>query len=89
MISKSGVDKSAPVTVGVTFHMPIPKSKRKKVAIGDPHTIRPDLDNLLKLTTDASNGLLFVDDSQIHSISASKVYGDVPMTVLTIEYGVV
>jgi crossover junction endodeoxyribonuclease RusA len=34
-----------------------------------------DVDNLLKLVTDALNGVAFVDDEQIEDISATRVYG--------------
>jgi Holliday junction resolvase RusA-like endonuclease len=33
---------------------------------------KPDLDNLLKLLMDASNGLLFSDDAQLTNISVKK-----------------
>lgn len=38
------------------------------------HMVRPDLDNLIKAITDAANGLLWEDDSQIAELTASKKY---------------
>ena len=35
---------------------------------------RPDIDNLAKMIMDAVNGVLFVDDSQVVYLSATKQY---------------
>lgn len=37
---------------------------------------RGDVDNYAKLVLDACNGLFYVDDSQIHTLTASKSYDD-------------
>lgn len=37
---------------------------------------RPDLDNLVKLVTDALNGLAYMDDSQIKQLQAVKIEPD-------------
>ena len=42
------------------------------------HTKKPDLDNLVKLVLDAYNGVLYDDDSQIISLSLSKMYSSTP-----------
>lgn len=66
-----------PVTVQLVFHMPIPSSwskKRQKEAVGQPHTSRPDLDNLVKTVLDALNGFLYRDDSQICELVVRKEY---------------
>lgn len=58
----------------VTFVLPMPKSwsKRKRAELdGQPHTQKPDLDNLVKALADAC----FEDDSTIHTIAARKVWG--------------
>lgn len=65
---------SVPVSLEVVFHMPIAKSlsKTKQTAmLGEPHTQRPDLDNLVKIF-DALNGLIWKDDTQIWKIHAEK-----------------
>lgn len=38
------------------------------------HVARPDLDNLGKLFTDACNGIIYDDDSQIYSMGLRKFY---------------
>ena len=58
----------------VTFTIELPKSmslKQKKLRIGQPHMLRPDLDNLLK----ALNDCLMDEDSSIHYIVCKKVWG--------------
>lgn len=71
-----------PIPYRVTFYLPIPKSwskKRKAEAEGEPHTQRPDKDNLEKAFLDA----LFPDDSHVWSGWAEKRWSSVPR----IEYG--
>lgn len=69
-----------PIRLLVTFVMPIPASYSKKAKEAclngsTSHTKTPDIDNLLKSLTDAMNGIVYVDDSQITSIQAMKTYG--------------
>jgi Holliday junction resolvase RusA-like endonuclease len=59
-----------PLDVNVQFTFAAPKSLKRR-----SHTVRPDLDNLIK-GLDALNGLVWVDDSQIQTIRATKHYGD-------------
>lgn len=70
---------SGPIRLRIVF---ILSHKKKKEAY---HTKKPDLDNLIKMPLDAGNGILWVDDKQIVSIDAIKIYGEEPRTVLTIE----
>lgn len=53
------------------------------------HTTRKDIDNLQKFVFDAFNGHYYVDDCQIVSVSANKIYVDrlydKPLTEITIE----
>jgi Holliday junction resolvase RusA-like endonuclease len=72
-----------PIILYVSFYFPIPASaKRKKqpdkIVHGDPHMIRPDLDNLVKAILDGLNTVAFVDDKQIVGIYARKMYGITP-----------
>lgn len=47
---------------------------------------KPDLDNYIKLVSDALNGVVFADDSQIVAIEAAKRYAAMPgMTVRVME----
>lgn len=63
-----------PVKAHITFIMPMPKSwsgKKKDREDGQPHTCKPDLDNLLKALLDA----LYADDGHIHDIRVNKIWG--------------
>nr|WP_262336409.1 RusA family crossover junction endodeoxyribonuclease [Limosilactobacillus fermentum] len=46
-------------------------------------TVKPDLDNYIKSTFDALNGILWVDDNLIISLEAKKYYAEQPH--LTVE----
>lgn len=78
-----------PVDVKLAVICAVPKSwsKRRQAAalcnLTRPSG-RPDLDNVLKLLTDAMNGVVYRDDAQIVHLSASKRYGPQPMTVVTV-----
>ena len=76
-----------PLGVRMLFVMPIPKSLSKKKheeLLGERHTKKPDLDNLVKAVLDGLNGTAFEDDSRIHRIMAIKEYGDEPRVVVTL-----
>lgn len=77
--------------VDLTFFVGIPSSWTKKKRIGaSVGKIRPiskklgDLDNMVKCVTDAISGLVYVDDSQIVNLGASKYYSDTPRCVLKV-----
>lgn len=62
---------SLPQPCRVIFHMPLPKKmgqRARQSMLGKPHTIKPDLDNLLKAICDA----VLMDDSRLWSIHAEK-----------------
>lgn len=93
------IDKGLPVSIDVTFYMPIPKSgkitvvdpytsKRKQVEVveGRPHIFTPDADNLIKGLFDALNKIAWADDNQVYEIKSRKVYSDYPGIELGIEY---
>jgi Holliday junction resolvase RusA-like endonuclease len=66
-----------PIRLQVMFHFKIPKSytkkKRQELEIGNfLHTVKPDLDNCVKLLCDSLNGIAFVDDAQICDQVISK-----------------
>lgn len=78
-----------PLSLQITFFMPIPKStskvKKKQMINGViAHIKRPDLDNLQKFLFDCMNGLIFKDDSQIVAIHARKIYAENPGTFVRI-----
>ena len=79
------------------FYMPYPKAWFKQKA-GKPsdilkdkykniklHSIKPDLDNLVKMIADIIQPQMIHDDSQIYWISAVKLYAIIPRTEVIIE----
>ena len=73
------------ICLHLTFYMPRPKShyrtgKRSHVRKAKApvfHSVKPDLDNLVKLISDCiGNRTFIVDDSQICALSAIKVYSN-------------
>ena len=64
------------IEICITFYLHRPQRLKKRTSPPDaiPHDKRPDIDNLIKLFVDASNGILFFDDSQIFRIVACKYY---------------
>lgn len=73
---------AGPVLLKMVAIFPIPTSwSRKKRAAALAGTVRPtvkpDLDNILKLT-DALNGVVWRDDAQVVTGTQMKVYGERP-----------
>lgn len=65
---------SRPLSLDVTFYMPMPKNARRK---NPPiyHPFCPDLDNLLKYLLDTlTSAQIITDDKLICSIIAKKMY---------------
>jgi len=81
-----GLPLTGPLRLEATFTSVVPKSwsTNKRLAAKAP-TSRPDVDNLLKLATDALNGVVWVDDAQLVTIICRKVYGDAPGTRLIVQ----
>ena len=64
----------------VTFPVPASYSKKRTEAClsdVEKHTKKPDLDNVVKAICDGMDKIVFLSDSQITSIHATKVYGEV------------
>jgi len=57
--------------VEIIFFFTKPKSAKR-----EQHTIRPDLDNLIKSVCDSANLILWNDDSQIVNLRAEKKYAE-------------
>ena len=75
------------VILDLSYHLPFPSHFRKANKIENaPHIIKPDLDNLMKLTIDAINKVLFEDDCQIGQINACKSASINPRTSIRISY---
>ena len=62
-----------PLLLVVDFVLPRKKTLmwKKKPMPRMRHTIKPDIDNLLKSTKDALSGLLYRDDAQVCSVQAT------------------
>lgn len=74
------------LTVAVTFKMAASWSNKKRLAmLGQPHTQRPDLSNIVKAVEDGMNEIAFKDDGQVATGAQSKVWGEVDQTIVTVE----
>ncbi len=75
------------LVVNIAVGVPASWSKRKQAdalaGLLRP-TGRPDLDNTCKLIADSFNRVVWVDDSQLVSISISKHYGKNPGAVIEV-----
>lgn len=77
-----------PLEVCMEFHRPVQTSLSRKerdkrlLGVHRP-TVKPDLDNYIKSTSDALNGILWTDDNLIISLEAKKYYAEQPH--LTVE----
>ena len=71
--------------VEIEFRLPMPKSwsKKKKIEmLGQSHTQKPDIDNLIKAVLDS----LLDDDSGVHTVRASKKWGiDGQIKIINLE----
>lgn len=77
-----------PLEVCMEFYRPVQASLSKKERarrLSGTHrpTVKPDLDNYIKSTSDALNGILWADDNLIISLEAKKFYAERPH--LTVE----
>ena len=71
------------ITVGLTVeiqaYFTVPKSwtrKKKSQALsGEIFKKNPDIDNIAKIVLDGLNGIIFADDSQVHSLTIKKARG--------------
>jgi len=63
------------VRLTVRFSLPLPKAKKMKSGLPEPHVKKPDTDNLLKAVMDAmTTAKVWVDDSQVYETFAGKYY---------------
>ena len=76
-----------PLKAKITAFFEVPTSyskKKKKELLGQPHTNKPDIDNITKIIFDSLNGLAYKDDNQIAKLEAEKLYGEQAKVVLEI-----
>lgn len=81
---------SAPIEILLELRMQIPvswtKTKRLAAAQGKVRaTKKPDADNMLKAVTDACNGILWADDSQIVVTTVRKLYHAEPCVIMAVR----
>src|SRR5262245_61845112 len=62
-----------PVELTVRFYFARPKSASVKKRPG--HTVKPDVDKLLRATLDSLTGILYADDAQVVETHCRKHYG--------------
>ena len=79
-----------PLEVCMEFHRPVQASISKKERsrrLSGVHrpTVKPDLDNYIKSTSDALNGILWADDNLIISLEAKKYYAEQPHLIVEIR----
>lgn len=73
----------APVHLELDIVCSVPRSWpewKRRMALADriAATSKPDVDNVLKAISDACNGVVWRDDSQIVQIRLNKFYGETP-----------
>jgi len=78
------------VQVDIIAVYQVPKSWAKALQAsarrGDIMPTRPDIDNVIKIILDGLNGAAYVDDQQVHMISAEKTYGDKPRVEIKLNW---
>lgn len=84
--------EKCPVSVQVTFYVYPPeyiKNKKRMAHLLESEALyvdkKPDLDNYFKAVTDAAEGLLYKNDSQIAAITMQKLYSLEPRTEIEVE----
>lgn len=71
-----------PVRLSIVFSLAKPKSVKRDL----PH-VRPDLDKILRSTTDAlTSAGVWRDDSQVVAVVASKIYGEPGAHIIVGDY---
>ena len=79
-----------PIRLDLVAEFPIPASyskKRRRLAILGQilPSKKPDLDNLMKLCTDAFSQVLYRDDALICQVTMAKIYGEQPRLTVTVS----
>lgn len=58
-----------------TFALPRSRWRKRSPVPTQPHTQRPDLDNVVKAIKDAATGIIWLDDTQVCELDARKEFG--------------
>ena len=75
------VAKPRAVKLVVTFMFVKPPSVKHR----DCHTVKPDIDKLLRAVLDALTGIAYEDDAQVTAVDAKKCYGGIEQCVVEVE----
>jgi len=70
---------TGPLTLYAYFFMPMP-TRMPVSQVGKPHSVKPDLDNLVKLLLDISKDIIIKDDKTVAAIHSYKMYSADPKT---------
>lgn len=62
---------SVPIDLEIEFNFIKPRTTKRKF-----HSVKPDIDNLIKAVCDSCNKVFFIDDSQIVRVRATKFYSE-------------
>lgn len=78
-----------PLSLTATIYVQVapswPTRKRELALAGTLYpTGKPDLDNCIKLISDALNGVMWRDDSQIVRLAVRKAYASKPSTIIEV-----
>lgn len=63
---------SGPIAVCIMTYRQLPKLTPKRV-LSEPDTHKPDADNIAKVVLDALNGVAWLDDAQVTSLTVVKL----------------
>ncbi len=78
------------VQVDIIAVYQVPKSWAKALQAsarrGDIMPTRPDIDNVIKIILDGMNEVAYLDDQQVHMISAEKRYGDLARVEIRLNW---
>jgi len=70
----------SPIEISMTFRVAKPKSIKRTFP-----TVAPDLDKYIRAVLDSLSKVAYIDDSQVISIIAQKLYSDTPGVDITIS----
>ena len=95
IIAKAAMRGQAPISEPVSLNImvitepprSITKAKRQAMLAGILRPAKkPDLDNVVKLISDALNGIVFEDDRQVVELWVVKRYGEEARAVVSVDF---
>lgn len=90
MLDRGLAPYDGPLEVRMELYRPVQTSISKKERarrLSGAHrpTVKPDLDNYIKSTSDALNGIIWADDNYIVSLAAEKYYAEDPHLIVEVK----